>query len=235
MMPIYQRHISRKSLKSCFTVCAVAFSLYIGTSDVHAESLCDIEPFTTRLSAGTSANLSITTILGSSDTAFAIELGDLPTNVESRFLDASLRDVLSATKRASLVIRAGRDAQTGSFMIPVLMRIATTSPSGVEQTICQFNLVIERPVMGVGDDVSSVSAIPSRMNRSISQGTLPTTLSLFDTSQASATVESYDNVIPATRAMPKVFRHFSTNVASIGYYGAIFPRKILEVIRDFLP
>jgi hypothetical protein len=233
MMPIYQRHISRKSLRSCFIVCVVVFSLYIGVPYAHAESLCDIEPFTTRLSAGSSANLSITTTLGSSDTAFDVELGDLPTNVESGFLDANLRDMLSATKRASLVIRAREDAQTGSFMIPVLIRIATTSPSGVEQTICQFNLVIERPATGTSD--TGISAIPSRMNRSISQGILPTTVSLFDTSQVSTVAESQDSVVPVTRTMPKVFRHFSTNVASVGYYGAMFSRKILEVIRDLLP
>lgn len=210
------------------------FSVFFHTAE--AETTCAIEPFATNLPQGDSVTISVMTTMGNSDSALEFNLGNLPTGVTGGFSISESIQGNNASKKASLLIQTQSDAQMGSFMIPVLMRSSANSPSGVEQSICQFNLVVTKSVR---TEISPAPAPTSpRMTSTVSSGALPTDVSLFNktttgvstgsttTSRAglfknTLTRGSQGSDVFVLQIALKVLGYFPAHVAPTGYYGAV--------------
>lgn len=215
----------------------LTLTLFLGLfSFSHAEVVCSVEPFTTEIIQGGSASISVITTTDNFDSAVEFSIGNLPTGVTGGFSVADSLQGSGVSKKASIVIQTQGDSQVGSFMIPVLVRRSVGSPSGVEQSICQFNLVIAKSQR---TDIPKVSAptLP-RVSSTVASGVLPTEASLFDKKTANTVSSdisqsktsifkntlkrgSQGNEVFMLQVALKILGYFPANVAPTGYYGAV--------------
>ena len=182
------------------------FVISFTPSITHAETACAVTPFSTTLARGGSVTLSVDTGLSQYDSAFDLQLGNLPTSVEGGFVSNNL--ALNFSKTASLSIRARDDAQMGSFMIPILIRVAAPTPSGIDQSICQFNLVVVNATT-VASPASTVAPslihITPTLNTTVSAGTLPTNVSLFTVVPSTVATSTVSTSSPSQVSVSIVF------------------------------
>jgi len=221
-------------------LCSVAVFAALSISQTaHAETSCAVTPYTATIQRGGTATLSVTATLPQYDSAFDLRLGNLPKSVEGGFsVDNSIG--LSLTKRATLSIRARGDAQIGSFMIPILTRSAVSS-SDVDQSICQFNLIIEKST--AAQPALVITPFPSAapaLNASVSSGALPANASLFDTKKSAPASTPSASAAPQQmlfnenlgrgaqgsevfklQLVLKILGYFPADAVPTGYYGAM--------------
>lgn len=99
----------------------VVISLFSLSRLAFADTGCTFEPFTTTINQGEQAAISVAVTLPDSSASYELNLGNMPLSVSGGFTTVSAG--ASSVKKISLLVKSEPDAQTGSFMIPILCRI----------------------------------------------------------------------------------------------------------------
>jgi hypothetical protein len=116
-----------------------AIFLFSPREKAMADATCTVEPFTTKITQGEDASISLIIKVDKETSPLSVAIGDLPFNVEGGFPQTESVGRSGLEKILKIQIRANPNAQTGSFMIPVLY-----SSGKNPQSICQFNLKISK-------------------------------------------------------------------------------------------
>lgn len=181
-----------KQGKTSHSLSLIALGIFAISDIALAETGCAFEPFTTTISQGESATISVVVALPVPAASYELDLGNLPSSVRGGFTQAGNAGT-GSVKKSSLLIQSNPDAQTGSFMIPVLCRISTRG--SITESINQFNLVVRRgveatPASSQGTQ-SAASPILQSILQSVSSGASPPAAS-------SALKETFSRVTNAT-------------------------------------
>jgi hypothetical protein len=211
---------NKKRIKRYFLLMSI-FMLPLAAS---AESTCSVEPFSSEVSQGDTASLSLLLHTDDLNAPFEVNLGNLPDAVESGFLKKENMETIGNVKKIPLIVQTKENAQIGSFMISVIYKTST-----IKESICQFNLEVNKKILG-----KPASQISQTVVKTISSGVLSTSTSDPGIRPQVAVLSkeiSLGSVGDEVRHLQEILKFlgfFPVQVSVTGYFGRITEYAVKE-------
>lgn len=226
--------------KTGYIFVAAVIGMFASTNTAFAYTSCIIDPFTTQISQGDSANLSVSLTLDEPSTPYELSLGNLPNGVTGGFSQVSS---VGLVKYIPLMLLTKPDAQTGSFMITLIAKSALATTTS--ETSCQFNLNIAQ--RSATANTAALQSIPAdnspkpQFTNSVGAGALSPTITespVAPVTQGDATTSAYSTpAVPAATAavQPRPLFGQITERLHRGSHGAqvLFLQKTLQALKFF--
>jgi hypothetical protein len=191
---------------------------FLAPSFALAESTCSVEPFTTTVSQGEAANISVLLYPDDMSADFEVSLGSLPNAVESGFLNKENIEIIGKTRKLPLIIETKQSAQMGSFMVAIIYKTREA-----QDFICQFNLEIEK---NIGASVAELDQkVQNVTSKSITFGTLGVQHPPFTKKLVRKSVGKEVTVL---QERLRILGFFPKNQSSTGYFGSITEHSVKE-------
>ena len=213
-----------------------------------AEHSCEVAPFSKKIKQGESVSYTVILHPSTAANSFLLRTGGLPLSVESGFSNTGT-SFGTTSKKTTLVLKAGENAQTGSFDITVVY--AEDTGTGTKDSLCQLNLVIEKagttssvssaPLGKSSDALTSAptglfaevtSGSPSLATTSVLYKKRVTTTSVLSTVRfgltESLSLGSRGAQVELLQEILQTLKFFPPTVAPTGYFGPITQKAVME-------
>jgi hypothetical protein len=211
---------------------AAIFLLAALATPAAAQTNCSVSPDTLSLSQGSTGSVRVKLNLVDA-TPYELSLGNFPTSVEGGLDKSVYGDI-------TLWVQAKADAQTGSFMVPLLYKLAS---SGAEaQLICQLNLVIKS-----NPNAKLIQPAAAPKTKTISEGVLPRAFVSTASSTPGAAGKQLITMklvrgsrgvqVTALQEILKTLKFFPIQIESSGYFGEVTETSVraFQIMNNLEP